>query len=206
MEVIQDLIPIERHNRPGLKMKPTSITVHNTGNRSTGANAKMHAKFIKSTDKNVSWHFTVDDIMVIQHVPIDEIAWHAGNNKGNMTSIGVEICMHQGIDMDKAERNAIALIADLMEMKDIQEIKKHQEWTGKYCPTVLLSENRWEEFEARCRQRYQEQKEKPHITTEHWAQVYYEKLMNHGIMIHERRYDDKMTRGEVFALLSQLVD
>lgn len=40
---------------------------------------------------------------------------------------------------------------------------------------------------------------------EHWAQKFYDSLRKKGIVIHEERFDDKITRGEVFALLDQVV-
>lgn len=39
----------------------------------------------------------------------------------------------------------------------------------------------------------------------HWAQSSYDYLISRGIIIHEARFDDKVTRGEIFSLLAQLV-
>jgi N-acetylmuramoyl-L-alanine amidase len=39
-------------------------------------------------------------------------------------------------------------------------------------------------------------------TVKHWAQPHYDFLVSRGITIHEARFDDKITRGEVFALLA----
>lgn len=38
---------------------------------------------------------------------------------------------------------------------------------------------------------------------EHWAEQYFKNLNKKGIKIHERRFDDPITRGEVFALLDK---
>lgn len=40
---------------------------------------------------------------------------------------------------------------------------------------------------------------------EHWAQKFYDSLIKKGITINETRFDDKITRGEVFTLLDQIV-
>lgn len=40
---------------------------------------------------------------------------------------------------------------------------------------------------------------------EHWAQPYYDSLIAKGVRIDETRFDDPITRGEVFALLDQIV-
>ena len=41
----------------------------------------------------------------------------------------------------------------------------------------------------------------PEQPAEHWAQQYYDSLIAKGVRIDETRFDDKITRGEVFALL-----
>lgn len=203
MDIIKEILPSTRHNRPGTKMIPTSITVHNTGNKSKGADALLHSSYIKNTDGSVSWHFTVDDQRIIQHIPIDEIAWHAGCKEGNSTSIGIEICMHEGIDMEKAEEKATWLIAHLMKETGVTEIKKHQDWTGKYCPAVILRENRWDAFKANCLSELYAVSAQDET---HWAKPYYEQLNEMGIKIHEKRFNDPITRGEVLALICRILE
>lgn len=39
----------------------------------------------------------------------------------------------------------------------------------------------------------------------HWAQVHYDNLVKKGVNIHETRFNDKMTRGEFFALLDRMI-
>jgi hypothetical protein len=39
---------------------------------------------------------------------------------------------------------------------------------------------------------------------DHWAKGAFDYLISKGMVIHETRFDDKPTRGEVFALLAQL--
>lgn len=145
-----DLIPIKNTtSRPQIKMTPKFITVHNTGNSKSGANAEMHTNYVDTVAGYVSWHFTVDDKNIYQELPINETGWHAGdgNGPGNMTSIGIEICEHVGQDWNKAKYNAIALI--VLIMKDlnipIENVVPHQKWSGKYCPRVILNEG-WNLF------------------------------------------------------------
>ena len=42
-------------------------------------------------------------------------------------------------------------------------------------------------------------------TPQHWAQGHYDYLKTKNIIINETRFDDKITRGEVFALLAQII-
>jgi len=47
------------------------------------------------------------------------------------------------------------------------------------------------------------QPQPPAPPREHWAEPHFEYLREVGVTIHERRFDDPITRGEVFALLAQ---
>jgi N-acetylmuramoyl-L-alanine amidase len=44
----------------------------------------------------------------------------------------------------------------------------------------------------------------PRTTINHWAKPHFDYLVSRGITINEKRFDDKMTRGECFALLAQI--
>ncbi|WP_245157099.1 N-acetylmuramoyl-L-alanine amidase [Anaerovorax sp. IOR16] len=151
-KIIVDLIPSTNGNRPGYKMEPEYITVHDTGNTSKGANAYMHSRYIKNPTTGASWHFTVDDEKIYQHLPTNENGWHAGdgrNGTGNRKSIGIEICMNSDIDRAKAENLAAQLITYLMWKFDIpvQKVVQHNHWTGKNCPSVIRSrKNGWQSF------------------------------------------------------------
>lgn len=137
--------------RPGTAMKPSKITTHNTGNDSKGANAKAHNTYIHNLASyhpkdttHVSWHLSVDDKFIYQHIPFDEIAWHCGDgggvNSGNRTSIGIEICENPETNTKQAEDNAIALTLLLMKEFNMKpaDVVPHQHWSGKYCPRVIL--------------------------------------------------------------------
>jgi N-acetylmuramoyl-L-alanine amidase len=102
----------------------------------------------------VSWHYTVDDIRVIKHIPINEVAYHA--KSGNSKSIGIEICMHSDINQTAAFDRAAKLIAALMyDLKiPIDKIVTHQKWTGKKCPSLLLDADgtfgvKWQNFKKK---------------------------------------------------------
>ncbi len=151
MNIIKEYIPQGRVNKSQLKMNPDYITIHDTGNKSKGADAKCHASFLKNTNKEVSWHFTVDNKNIYQHLPTYEVGWHAGdgNGKGNKKSVGIEICMNSDGDRYLAEQNAIELVAYLMGEYDIpiQNAVQHNHWSGKNCPQVIRARgNGWKDF------------------------------------------------------------
>lgn len=159
VQVFQDFIPVGARNRPGHHMRPEGITVHDTGNTQQNANAKAHAKYIKSPDaaaRPASWHFTVDDREIWQHLPLTENGWHAGdgrNGPGNRTTIGIEMCVNRGGDLNRTEANSIWLISKLIlnsgSISDIisASVYQHWHWNKSNCPRQLRDRpSGWSEF------------------------------------------------------------
>lgn len=129
-------------------MTPTRIVVHNTAN---DASANNEIKYMISNNNEVSFHYAVDDKEVVQGIPTNRNAWHAGdgNGTGNRNGIAVEICYSKssGDRFIKAEQNAAKFIASLLKEKDwgIDKVTKHQDYSGKYCPHRTLDMG-WERF------------------------------------------------------------
>ena len=149
-----------RKNRPGRDTNlDTYITIHETGNAAKGADAAAHGAYLDSAageDDLVSWHYTVDDHAIVQHLPDYETAYHAGDGKdgpGNATSIAVEICVNAGGDFEAAKANAAALVRLLMEEHGIHidHVVQHNRWNGKDCPkTIRATPGGWEAFLDLC--------------------------------------------------------
>lgn len=130
-------------------MVPECIVVHNTANDAPAVN---EIKYMQSNDKQVSFHYAVDDKEVVQGVPLTRNAWHAGDGgdgKGNRKGIAIEICYSKsgGDRFVKAEKNAAQLIAFLLDTYGwgIDRVTKHQDYSGKYCPHRTLDMG-WERF------------------------------------------------------------
>ena len=108
-------------------------------------------KYMIGNNNQVSFHVAVDDKEAVQGIPFGRNAWHAGdgNGKGNRSSIAIEICYSKsgGERFDKAERNAAELIAGMLKERGwgIDKVKKHQDWSGKYCPHRTLDMG-WQRF------------------------------------------------------------
>lgn len=151
MERIQDFIAKGRINRPGTANSCKYITIHDTGNKSVGADAAAHAKYIKSLNEKTSWHYTVDDEYIYQHLPDSEKSYHTSDKEANESSIAVELCVNADGDFAKTVENAVYLIRGLAEKYNIpiENIKRHKDWTGKNCP-ASFDEAAWKEFLARC--------------------------------------------------------
>lgn len=147
MIIMEDFIPLGRNNRPGYRLVPEYITIHDTANPKAGADAASHAAYLKGSEaasRPASWHFTVDERSVYQHLPLSENGWHAGdgaNGPGNRKSIGIEICDNVDGDRAAAEANAAQLVARLLTETGlpISSVVQHNRWTGKDCPRTFRS-------------------------------------------------------------------
>ncbi len=139
-----------RPNRPFAGGLAAFITIHQTGNPRPTADAHAHARWM-AREAPYSWHATIDDHEVWQSLDWSEQGWHAGDGAGgpgNTTSIGLEICMNEGIDEAAADLNAAWLTARLrLDGHGHEGVVQHSHWTGKNCPALIRAEpGRWERF------------------------------------------------------------
>ena len=124
------------------------IVVHNTAN---DASAENEIAYMIRNENQVSFHYAVDNQEVVQGLPIDRNAWHAGdgNGEGNRKGIAIEICYSKsgGTRFDQAEKNAAHFIAALLRERQwgIEKVKKHQDFSNKYCPHRTLDKG-WNGF------------------------------------------------------------
>ena len=118
------------------------ITVHQTGNTSRGANAKMHAILQSNGNaRGASWHWQVDDTEAIQSFTHNFSLYHAGDGAGNggLNSIGVESCVNSDGNYKKAIENTAELVKKIMNDEGIPKsnVVQHNHWSGKNCPMQL---------------------------------------------------------------------
>ena len=143
--VAKDKYPIKCPNA----MTAEFIVVHNTAN---DASAENEIKYMITNNNQVSYHYAVDDEMVIQGLPVDRNAWACGDGskgQGNRKGIQVEICYSKsgGARFENAEKNAAMFIAQLLKERGwgIDKVKKHQDFANKYCPHRTLDKG-WASF------------------------------------------------------------
>lgn len=78
-----NLMPTTNQARTETKLTAVEfVTIHDTGNNSLGATAQMHTNYLNNQNPAASWHYTVDQNEVHQHLPLDEVGWHAGDGTG----------------------------------------------------------------------------------------------------------------------------
>ena len=149
---IQRLLPANDYRTYG-RMDWGYVTIHNTANRMP---AKNEVSYVHSRQGEVTYHFAIDDKECIQLLPLNKSAWHAGDGRGsgNTKSVAIEICY----SLDKgdkrypiAEDNASHKAAELLYSKGfgVDRLRKHQDWSGKYCPHRMLDNRGWEPFKAK---------------------------------------------------------
>ena len=141
--------------RTGKKRKIKYIVIHETDNKSVGANAKNHAEYLSKNNKtSTSWHYTVDDKEIYHHIPDNEVAHHAATEKGNLYGIGIELCVNEDGNFEKTFENAAKLVACLLKEYNlsINDIKTHNDFSGKDCPHSILQNNRMGEFKNKVKE------------------------------------------------------
>lgn len=127
---------------------PTRVVIHNTANDAPAAN---EISYMRYNDLEISFHYAVDDVNIVQGIPESRNAWASGDGhgKGNMEGIHIEICYSKsgGKKFDKAEQNTAEFTASLLKKYGwgIDKVTKHRDYDGKYCPHRTLDRG-WQRF------------------------------------------------------------
>jgi N-acetylmuramoyl-L-alanine amidase CwlA len=150
MKVVQNLVSSSKYNiKCPYSMNAEFIVVHNTYN---DAPARNEVAYMIRNNNSTSFHYAIDDKEIVQGIPENRNAWHAGdgrNGKGNRKGLSIEICYSKsgGQRFEEAEKLAAKFIASKLKEKNwgIDKVKKHQDFSGKYCPHRTLDLG-WDRF------------------------------------------------------------
>lgn len=157
MEIRQMLVDESKYSlKCPYSMTPKFLIVHNTAN---DASANNEISYMRTNNSSTSFHIAVDDVEAVQGIPFNRNSFNAGdgrNGNGNRNGIAIEICYSKsgGDKWEKAKTNAVELIVQLLNQYGwgIEQVKKHQDFSGKYCPHRILDEG-WEGFLNRIREK-----------------------------------------------------
>ena len=157
MEIRQMLVDESKYSlKCPYEMIPKFLIVHNTAN---DASANNEISYMRTNNSSTSFHIAVDDVEAVQGIPFNRNSFNAGdgrNGNGNRNGIAIEICYSKsgGDKWEKAKTNAVELIVQLLNQYGwgIEQVKKHQDFSGKYCPHRILDEG-WEGFLNRIREK-----------------------------------------------------
>lgn len=213
MKVIQNLVPASKYNiKCPYPMTPEFIVVHNTANDASAAN---EVAYMIRNDNKVSFHYAVDDKEIVQGIPENRNAWHAGdgaNGQGNRKGIGIEICYSKsgGQRFIEAEKLAAKFTAYKLYEKGwgIDKVKKHQDFSGKYCPHRTLDMG-WQRFLDMVQSELNALKGVDKVaeqnTPSSWAKEAWEWAKKEGLL-DGTRPKDNLTREEFAVVLKRLAD
>lgn len=143
------------------------VVVHETANTDVGGGALWHANYLMNgylngTDRYASWHYTVDDKKIYQHIPLEEVAYHAGDGStvagspwrdgnqggiggGNRNGIGIETSVAHGDNIMSIWHRTARLSAKLSKQFNLPandhmgNVKFHQDFSGKVCPQSMIN-------------------------------------------------------------------
>lgn len=143
MKIIKNLVDSSKYGiKCPYEMTPEFYVVHNTAN---DASARNEIAYMRRNDSNTSFHYAIDHKEIVQGIPEDRNAFHAGdggNGDGNRKGISIEICYSKtgGSRFIKAEKKTAEFIAQGLIKRGwgIERVRKHQDFSGKYCPHRTL--------------------------------------------------------------------
>ena len=146
--------PTLTRNRPGIKLRGFQDTIqHNTANWNTLAPAEANYLRNGAGGRQASWHFTADDSIVEMTIPVDEVAWQAGDGSGpgNMSCVACELTQLRAMVENatrwrRARSNAAEILGKVAARKGSPPPGKfHQDYSSyqKYCPALLLGNATW---------------------------------------------------------------
>lgn len=143
------------------------VVVHETANTNPNQGAHSHAVYLinqvmgTTSLRQASWHFTIDDKELYQHIETDEMAWHAGDGTrkagttwsdtwgnqniggGNAHGIGIETSVARTDDILRIWQRTAKLSSQLAKEYNLpqENIKFHQHFSSKWCPQSMLRAN-----------------------------------------------------------------
>ncbi len=212
MRIIQNLVLPSKYNiKCPYSMNPEFIVVHNTAN---DASARNEIAYMISNNNKVSFHYAIDDKEIVQGIPENRNAWHAGdgNGQGNRKGIGIEICYSKsgGKRFEEAEKLAAKFIAYKLDEKNwgVDRVKKHQDFSGKYCPHRTLDMG-WQRFLNMVQAELNKLKGAETVADKNkpskWAQKEWEWAKKEGYL-DGKRPKEPITREEMAIVLKRVVD
>lgn len=178
VNVKQDIVPRGTACRKEIRrMNPRYITIHSTQNFSKGADAYRHSLALKRGALRahkrkggnrigyLTWHYTVDQNVAVQHLPLNEQGEHADfDGPGNNYSLAIEMCEHPGNSRSATIERTAKLTAYLMHKEGIplKNVVPHYHWARKglskphkNCPHYLMDNGRpgkkWAWFQSRVK-------------------------------------------------------
>lgn len=162
------------------------IVIHETANTSPGAGAFSHSNYLKNQANGnasvfVSWNATIDSEELFEHIPYEEVAYHAGDGSrlptfegnnpnvnenwetsypnlggGNRNGIGIEMAVNEDGNIMRTWHRAAKFSSELMHEYNlpITQLAYHNSFSGKACPQSMLRADLLWLFEEQVKNEY----------------------------------------------------
>ena len=202
------------YNRVKRTSKVCYIVIHDTQNKSKGANADVHFKYFNGGNRNLSADFFVDDKKILQVNDYTKYyTWQVGDGRGkygitNQNSIGVEICINADGDYDKAFLNTVELTKYLMKELDIpaERVIRHYDASRKNCPASMSEDNweKWKKFKELIMDKKVFTDTKGHYAEKDIEELYKMGIVN-GVSETEYKPDEIATRGQIARIARNII-
>lgn len=122
----------------GASSKPTGVTIHWWGSPSAGATHDGVVSWLRgraggTNNRNSSAHYVVSGSRVTRLAAETRATWHAGNRRGNGTTIGIE--MHPRMS-NQDWNTLVELCVDIERRHGSMKYYRHMDWKATACPGV----------------------------------------------------------------------
>ena len=126
----------------GYSSKPTGITLHWWGDPKAGATHDGVVSWLRgraggTSNRGSSAHYVVSAGRVTKLADETRATWHAGNRKGNGTTIGIEMNPRMS---DGDWGTLVELCADIEECHWSLKFYRHSDWKATACPGVYRNQ------------------------------------------------------------------
>jgi N-acetylmuramoyl-L-alanine amidase CwlA len=132
--IVDDLCMRSYHGGVRDTTNITIVVFHETANFNDYADAKFHKNYQDTTNRKVSWHYTIDDSGIYRNHNDNIICYHSGNSRINATSISVEICQNAGLNKQKVNENIKKFYDYILTKYPNIKVSKHSNYSHKKCP------------------------------------------------------------------------
>ena len=195
------------------------IVIHDTGNKSKGADAQAHFNYFNGGNRNSSADFFVDDKTVLQVNDYTKYyTWHVGDGKGkygitNQNSVGIEICVNADGNYDGAYAKAAELTKYLMKQLGIgaARVVRHYDASRKNCPASMSANNwaLWEKLKQLIKEKIKMAECKFTDISGHYGEKQIREVFEMGIMngVDETHFepDKPVTRAQAAIIARNVV-
>lgn len=169
---IEKFIDVNPHTRSGKKLTEVKkLVIHYTANN--GGTAMNHYNYFNNLkDRYASAHIFVDKNEAICIIPLNEVAFHAGDVQrrnadgspyrgvkellpsANYLSIGVEMCLEKDgtfhPDMIERTEDVFVELCKKFKLDPLKDIVRHFDITSKNCPAPWVQDkNKFDDFKKR---------------------------------------------------------